>query len=69
MHTQEDLVQQRGTTGVQKKPPSEAVGSSSLRRSFLALYDLLISLEGLEIGDDVQPWTKSRGMALSMVLR
>ena len=37
MHTQGDLVQQRGTTGDQQKLPSGAAASSSLRGSFLAL--------------------------------
>ena len=46
MHIQEDLVPQRGTTGYQQMPQSGAEGSSSLRGSFLALYDVLMTQKG-----------------------
>jgi hypothetical protein len=71
MHTQEDLAQQCGTTDDQQKPPSEAAVPSSPRGSFLALrimYDLKSQTED-DDGTDVQPWTKSSGMAPSAALR
>lgn len=48
MRTQEDSVQQRGTTGDQQKPPSKAAVSLSLRGSFLALRTHFRLNNGLE---------------------